>query len=127
MAEPLTTPRRVPWRERTPPQRLRLLSRRGGVCAGSTPRRAHISVRGELAWRRKCGTLLEPLAKGSKGDRCPMLCLHDSIRHDDPSVQRLLGVVEEAQTLAELMLAVWSLARVLAVHVVEEVLAQRAL
>ena len=56
-----------------------------------------------------------------------MLCLHDSIRYDDPSVQRLLGVVEDAQTLTALMLAVWSLARVLAIHIVEAVLAQRAL
>ena len=56
-----------------------------------------------------------------------MLCLHDSIRYDDPSVQRLLGVVEDAQTLTALMLAAWSLARVLAIHIVEAVLAQRAL
>jgi hypothetical protein len=35
-----------------------------------------------------------------------MLCLSDSIRHDDPAVQRLLSVVEEAQTLTQLLLAV---------------------
>ena len=55
-----------------------------------------------------------------------MLCLSDSIRHDDPLVQRLLGTVEEAHTLPELVLAVWSLARVLAIHLVESVLAERA-
>ena len=55
-----------------------------------------------------------------------MLCLSDSIRHDDPQVQRLLGTVEEAHTLPELVLAVWSLARVLAIHLVESVLAERA-
>jgi hypothetical protein len=55
-----------------------------------------------------------------------MLCLSDSIRHDDPRVQRLLGTVEEAHTLPELVLAVWSLARVLAIHLVESVLAERA-
>jgi hypothetical protein len=47
-----------------------------------------------------------------------MLCLSDSIRHDDPHVQRLLGTVEEAHTLPELVLAVWSLARVLAIPLV---------
>ena len=36
-----------------------------------------------------------------------MLCLLDSIRDDDPSWQRLLRAVEEAQTLTELLLAVW--------------------
>jgi hypothetical protein len=56
-----------------------------------------------------------------------MLCLLDSIRDDDPSLQRLLSAVEEAQTLTELLLAVWPLARVLAVHIVESVLAERAL
>ena len=55
-----------------------------------------------------------------------MLCLSDSIRHDDPLVQRLRGTVEEAHTLPELVLAVWSLARVLAIHLVESVLAERA-
>jgi hypothetical protein len=55
-----------------------------------------------------------------------MLCLTDSIRHDDPSVQRLLSAVEDAVRLTELILAVWQLARVVAVHLVEVVLAERA-
>ena len=55
-----------------------------------------------------------------------MLCLSDSIRHDDPCVQPLLRTIEEAQTLAQLILAVWPLARVLALHIVEYVLAERA-
>ncbi len=55
-----------------------------------------------------------------------MLCLTDSIRDDDPCVQRLLCTVEEAHTLPELILAAWALARVLARHLVESVLAERA-
>ena len=55
-----------------------------------------------------------------------MLCLSDSIRHDDPCVQQLLRTIEEAHTLAQLILAVWPLARVLALHIVEYVLAERA-
>jgi hypothetical protein len=55
-----------------------------------------------------------------------MLCLTDSIRDDDPCVQRLLCTVEEAHTLPELILAAWALARVLAGHLVESVLAERA-
>ena len=55
-----------------------------------------------------------------------MLCLSDSIRHDDPCVQPLLRTIDEAQTLAQLMLAVWPLARLLALHIVEYVLAARA-
>ena len=55
-----------------------------------------------------------------------MLCLRDSIRHDDPRVQQLLSTIEEAQTLTQLILAVWPLARVLALHIVEYVLAERA-
>jgi hypothetical protein len=55
-----------------------------------------------------------------------MLCLNDSIRHDDPCVQQLLRTIEEAQTLAQLILAVWPLARLLALHVVAYVLAERA-
>ena len=70
--------------------------------------------------------LLKPLAKVSKEGRFPMLYLSDSIRHDDPSVQRLLRAVEDAQTLTALLLAAWSLARVVTVHVVEYVLAERA-
>jgi hypothetical protein len=55
-----------------------------------------------------------------------MLCLSDSIRHDDPCVQQLLRPIEEAQTLAQRILAVWPFARVRALHMVEEVLAARA-
>src|SRR5229473_2394934 len=55
-----------------------------------------------------------------------MLCLSDSIRHDDPSVQPLLRAIEEAHTLTQLIIAVWPLARVLAQHIVEYVLAERA-
>jgi hypothetical protein len=55
-----------------------------------------------------------------------MLCLSDSIRDDDPCVQRLLCTIAEAHTLPELVLAAWSLARVLARHLVEAVLAERA-
>jgi hypothetical protein len=55
-----------------------------------------------------------------------MLCLSDSIRDDDPCVQRWLCTIEEAHTLSKLILAAWSLARVLASHLVEAVLAERA-
>jgi hypothetical protein len=55
-----------------------------------------------------------------------MLCLHDSIRHNDPAVQRLLSAVEDALSLAALILAAWQVARVLTVHLVEAVLAERA-
>ena len=55
-----------------------------------------------------------------------MLCLSDSIRPDDPAVQQLLRAIEEAQTLPQLVLAIWPLARVLARHVGEYVLAARA-
>ena len=55
-----------------------------------------------------------------------MLCLSDSIRHDAPSVQQLLRTIEEAHTLTRLILAVWPFARVLARHIVEYVLAERA-
>ena len=55
-----------------------------------------------------------------------MLCLHDSIRDDDPSVQYLLRAVEDAPSLTALILATWQVARVLAVHLVEAVLAERA-
>src|SRR6266403_3824349 len=55
-----------------------------------------------------------------------MLCLSDSIRHDDPSVQQVLSTIEEAQTLTQLILAVWPLARLLALHIIEDVLAERA-
>ena len=55
-----------------------------------------------------------------------MLCLSDSIRADAPCVQRVLCTMAEAPTLPELILAAWSLARVLARHLVEAVLAARA-
>jgi hypothetical protein len=55
-----------------------------------------------------------------------MLCLHDSIHLTDPSVQRLLNTVEDAQSLTALILAAWQVARVLTVHLVEAVLAERA-
>jgi hypothetical protein len=55
-----------------------------------------------------------------------MLCLSDSIRHDDPSMQPLLSAVESAQSLTELILAAWQVARVLAVQLVEAVLAERS-
>lgn len=55
-----------------------------------------------------------------------MLCLSDIIRDNEPSLQPLLCAVEEAPTLTALLVAVWPLARVLAIHVVESVLAERA-
>jgi len=55
-----------------------------------------------------------------------MLCLIDSIRYADASWQRLLNAVEAAHTLTELLLAVWPLARAVAVHIVESLLAERA-
>jgi len=55
-----------------------------------------------------------------------MLCLTDSIRQSDSSLQTLLVAVEEAPTLATIILAAWRLARALAVRIVEEVLAKRA-
>ena len=55
-----------------------------------------------------------------------MLCLHDSIRDDDPSLQCLLRAVEDASSLTALILATWQVARVLAVHLIEAVLAERA-
>ena len=55
-----------------------------------------------------------------------MRCLHDSIRHDDPAVQRLLRAVEDAPSLTAVLLAAWQVARVLTVHLVEAVLAERA-
>ena len=55
-----------------------------------------------------------------------MLCLIDSIRHGAPAGQRWLRAVEDAHTLTALLLAAWSLARVMTVHIVEYVLAERA-
>ena len=42
-----------------------------------------------------------------------MLYLHDSIRDDDPNVQRLLRAVESVPALPALILAAWQVARVL--------------
>jgi hypothetical protein len=56
-----------------------------------------------------------------------MLCLRDSLRQDAPAVQRWLHAVDDAHTLTAILLAVWPLARVLARHSVEAVLAERAL
>jgi hypothetical protein len=69
---------------------------------------------------------VEFLTKASTGDVFPMLCLSDSIRHDDPAVQQLLSTIEAAQTLTQLILAVWPFARILALHLIEYVLAERA-
>jgi hypothetical protein len=55
-----------------------------------------------------------------------MLYLRDSIRDDDPSVQRLLRAVEDAPSLTALILATWQVARILAVYLVEAVLTERA-
>jgi hypothetical protein len=55
-----------------------------------------------------------------------MLCLQDSIRDDDPSLQRLLRAVEDAHTLTMVILAAWQVARVLTIHLVEAVLTARA-
>src|SRR4029453_2983952 len=55
-----------------------------------------------------------------------MLCLIDSIRDNDPSVQYLLHVLEDASSLTALILAAWQVARVLAVQLVETVLDERA-
>ena len=54
-----------------------------------------------------------------------MLCLHDTIHDDDPAVQRLLSAVEDAHSLTALILAAWQVARVLTMHLVEAVLAER--
>jgi hypothetical protein len=55
-----------------------------------------------------------------------MLCLSDSIRDDEPAVQCLVRAVAEAVTLTDLIMAAWPLARVLVLHIVEDVLAERA-
>ena len=55
-----------------------------------------------------------------------MLCLHDTIHDDDPAVQRLLSAVEDAHSLTALILAAWQVARVLTIHLVEAVLAERS-
>ena len=55
-----------------------------------------------------------------------MLCLSESIRHDDPSLQQGLQTASQATNLTELILAAWVLARVIAVQVVESVLKEWA-
>jgi hypothetical protein len=55
-----------------------------------------------------------------------MSCLKESIRQMGGTVQELLVVVENAPTLAAMMLAAWQLARALAVRLVEEELKERA-
>ena len=55
-----------------------------------------------------------------------MLCLHHSIRHDDPSLQRLLRAVEDAPTLTTLILAAWQVVCVLTVQLSEAVRTARA-
>jgi hypothetical protein len=55
-----------------------------------------------------------------------MLCLATIIRDEDPSVQRLLQRLDTPCSLTALVLVAWHLARVLAVQVVEAVLAARA-
>jgi hypothetical protein len=55
-----------------------------------------------------------------------MLGLHDSIRDDDPSGPRLLRAAEDAHSLPAFILAVWPVARVRTVRLVEAVLADRA-
>jgi hypothetical protein len=55
-----------------------------------------------------------------------MLCLSESIRPDDPSLQHGLQTAYHAANLTELILAAWALARVIAVHVVESVLREWA-
>src|SRR5262245_3561281 len=55
-----------------------------------------------------------------------MLWLPNSIRDDDPSMQCLLRAVEDAPSLTALILATWQVARVLAIHLIEAVLAERA-
>jgi len=52
-----------------------------------------------------------------------MLCLTDIIRDHERSLQPLLRAIDEALTLTALLVAVWPLARLLAIHVVEAVLA----
>jgi hypothetical protein len=55
-----------------------------------------------------------------------MPCLPDSRRNDGPSLQWLLRAVENDLSLTTLVLATWQVARVLAIHLIEAVLAERA-
>lgn len=55
-----------------------------------------------------------------------MLCLHHSIRDAGPSRQCLLRAVEDAPSLTALILTTWQVVRVLALHLIAAVLAERA-
>jgi hypothetical protein len=55
-----------------------------------------------------------------------MLCLHDPIHDDDPAVPRLLSAVEAAHSLTAFILAAWQVARMLTIHLVEAVWAERS-
>ena len=54
-----------------------------------------------------------------------MSCLRNSICQIEPSLQEIIGSIENASTLTLLILSAWRLARVLAVKIVEEVLIER--
>jgi hypothetical protein len=47
-----------------------------------------------------------------------MLCLSDSLRPADPAGPPLLSTIEKAETRAQLIIVVWPLARVLALHII---------
>jgi len=55
-----------------------------------------------------------------------MSCLRNSICQIEPSLQELVGAIENASTLTLLILSAWRLARALAIRIVEEVLIERA-
>ena len=55
-----------------------------------------------------------------------MLCLHDSRRPNDPPGQRLRSAVEDAHALTAFTLAAWQVPRVLTIHLLEAVLAERS-
>ncbi|ETW92285.1 MAG: hypothetical protein ETSY1_44330 [Candidatus Entotheonella factor] len=55
-----------------------------------------------------------------------MLCLGDSLRHDDPAMQPFLAAIGQAQSLSALVIAAWTLAQSISVQIVESVLAERA-
>ena len=61
-----------------------------------------VSVRGRACIAMKMCSL-EVLAKDSGREKIPMLCLSDSIRHDDPAVQQSSSTMEAAQTLTQLI------------------------
>ena len=69
---------------------------------------------------------MDSLVKGPKGGRCPLLCLHDTLRDADPDVQGLRRAREDARSLTARILAAWQVARALTVPLVEAVLAKRA-